>query len=101
MKKENKTNNRSTINLIVKRMLDYYLIVRNTFRRKEYIRQHYKYYFSPKRDTRIVPLLTLSGIWLTEAGFQIGDNLTITVKKEHLIIRKNKNQPNRSKSNKN
>lgn len=70
----------------------------NILTRKRYIsirktQINYHYYFSPKRNTRVVPHFSLSGIWLTEAGFQIGDHLIIKVKKECLIIEKDKKEP--------
>lgn len=37
----------------------------------------------------ITPKLTLSGVWLQKAGFEIGEKVTISVKKEQLIITKN------------
>lgn len=70
-----------------------YISIRN-------VKINYHHYFSPKRNIRVVPCFSLSGIWLTEAGFQIGDNLTIKVKKNCLIIQKDKKQINESKSSK-
>lgn len=39
-------------------------------------------------DEQIVPSLLLSGIWLEEMGFKTGEQVTITVKKNQLIIKK-------------
>lgn len=77
----------------------------NILTRKRYIsirkvKINYHHYFSPKKNIRVVPCFSLSGIWLMEAGFQIGDNLTIKVKKNCLIIRKDIKQTNESKSSK-
>lgn len=33
-----------------------------------------------------VPWLNLSGLWLAEAGFSIGDTISISVAKEKLVI---------------
>jgi hypothetical protein len=34
-----------------------------------------------------VPWINLSGFWLSKAGFEIGDNITISVTKETLLIK--------------
>lgn len=36
----------------------------------------------------VTPKLTLSGLWLQKAGFEVGEKVTISVKKEQLIITK-------------
>jgi toxic protein SymE len=36
---------------------------------------------------KVVPWLTLSGIWLEENGFKIGQQVEITVKQNELIIK--------------
>jgi hypothetical protein len=38
---------------------------------------------------KIVPWLSLSGVWLEENGFKAGDTVTITVEKNQLTIKTN------------
>ncbi len=40
-------------------------------------------------DEKIVPCLTLSGLWLAEHGFKAGDIVTITVEQNRLTIKTN------------
>lgn len=49
------------------------------------------------RDTKNidVPWLNLSGLWLSEAGFDIGDEITISVAKDTLTIRLASKAPKR------
>lgn len=37
---------------------------------------------------KIVPWLTISGVWLEQNGFKAGDTVTITAEKNQLIIKK-------------
>lgn len=87
--------NPSNKSIWIRSYFKYYLIIKNAIWKSKHTNSHqttlrYKYYISPKRHSRVVPHISLSGLWLKEAGFQIGDTLTITIKKECLIIRKNK-----------
>ena len=52
------------------------------------------------RDTKNVnvPWLNLSGLWLAEAGFDIGDEIDISVAKDTLIIRLVSKAPKRISS---
>jgi len=45
-----------------------------------------KYSSLANRKYREVPQLSLAGLWLQEAGFQIGQNVTISIKNEKIII---------------
>lgn len=36
----------------------------------------------------VTPKITLSGVWMQKAGFEIGEKVAVTVKKEQLIITK-------------
>jgi len=38
------------------------------------------------RDNKTVPQLRLSGIWLEELGFKVGDQVSITMREALLII---------------
>ncbi|SJZ68162.1 Toxin SymE, type I toxin-antitoxin system [Chitinophaga eiseniae] len=50
---------------------------------------HYK--SVPRIDSYItVPWINLSGHWLAKAGFRIGDNITIIIKRNSLQIKKSK-----------
>ena len=40
------------------------------------------------KKTTVTPKLTLSGVWLQNAGFEIGEKVTVAVKKNQLIITK-------------
>jgi len=40
------------------------------------------------QGTRFVPSLSLAGKWLREAGFEIGQNVTISIKAGQLVISK-------------
>lgn len=78
-------------------LLRYYQTIKNIFRQDTRVNSHktrlrYKYYISPKRNSRVVPQISLSGLWLKEAGFQIGDIVTIKIKKNCLVILKSKQQ---------
>lgn len=75
----------------------YYLIIKNAFWKNKHSNSRqttlsYRHYISPKRHSRVVPQISLSGLWLKEAGFQIGDTMTIKIKKGCLVIRKNNNK---------
>lgn len=37
---------------------------------------------------RVVPWLTLSGVWLEKAGFRIGDVMAVTVSKDEIIVKR-------------
>lgn len=39
--------------------------------------------------SKIVPWLTISGIWLEQNGFKAGETVTITIEKNQLIIKAN------------
>jgi toxic protein SymE len=41
---------------------------------------------------RITPWLSLSGVWMEEAGFKIGEGCEISVRKNKLVITKSKPQ---------
>lgn len=43
-------------------------------------------FYKAQWKTSLKPSLTLSGDWLQKAGFEIGDNVTISVSKDLLII---------------
>ena len=38
---------------------------------------------------KIVPWLSISGVWLEQNGFKAGDTVTITVEQNQLIIKSN------------
>jgi len=38
---------------------------------------------------KIVPRLTISGVWLEQNGFKVGETVTITVEQNQLIIKAN------------
>ena len=44
-------------------------------------------YFFRSNNSRVVPWLNVSGVWLQKAGFRVGDPVEITVKKNQLIIK--------------
>ncbi len=44
--------------------------------------------YSPRAyRSRIVPSLKLSGVWLEQSGFNIGETVQVTVKEKELIIK--------------
>jgi len=44
--------------------------------------------YSPRvRNNRIVPSLRLSGIWLEQSGFNVGQMVQVTVRDKELIIK--------------
>lgn len=51
-----------------------------------------KYNLSLISPPSIVPSLFMSGKWLLNAGFEVGDMAVITAKKNYLLIRKHKEQ---------
>jgi len=44
-------------------------------------------------EGHVVPFIRLSGKWLAEAGFQIGDSVTVEVNGGNLVIRREWNLP--------
>lgn len=52
------------------------------------VKLHPKY--SPRIATndKIVPWLTLSGLWLEKAGFNIGDVMAVTVKDDRIVVKR-------------
>lgn len=38
-------------------------------------------------SNRIVPSLKLSGVWLEQSGFNVGETVQVTVKQKELIIK--------------
>ncbi|MEI3800377.1 MULTISPECIES: SymE family type I addiction module toxin [unclassified Chitinophaga] len=56
---------------------------------QQYHRKAKLHYKSVPRlcEYKRVPWINLSGFWLEKAGFEIGDNIAISVTKETLIIK--------------
>jgi toxic protein SymE len=48
----------------------------------------YRGWTKGESETRIIPWLNISGLWLEEAGFQAGNQVEISVKHNQLVIRK-------------
>jgi hypothetical protein len=45
--------------------------------------------YSPRaNNSRIVPSLKLSGVWLEQSGFKAGQSVSVTVKDEEIIIKR-------------
>jgi hypothetical protein len=54
------------------------------------IKLHRKHQPLTRGGFKIVPWLTLSGKWLAENGFRVGDTVTITIEQDQLTVKTNK-----------
>jgi len=57
-------------------------------KRVRHLKVHSRYHSRSYNQYRNVPWLNISGVWLEEVGFNIGDGITVSIEANQLIITK-------------